>query len=240
MQRFKYIALAVIAVTGLIGATPLDRGAQLPPITALAVTIQQGSLAVDGYADPGLRGHVLAVVETMRDGTATLSERSLELSGVASADAGFAAALDTLRDELPPHVTADVDVFVIDASRNETRICERMFNAVSELPAQFDETGILMRSASEPLLDRIVDFAQDCDESRIELVGHSDASGPEAANLALSMTRAQRVADYLVSRGVDEDRLLLSAAGSVDPIADNATRLGRERNRRVEFRLLAE
>ena len=234
--RFKYIILAVVAVTGLIGATPLDRGAQLPPITALAITVQQGDMIVEGYARPEMRGQVLALVETMRSGTATLSEQSLELSGVAAADAGFSSALATLRNQLPQHVETEVDVFVIDAGQSADDVCERMFAVVSTLPAQFDETGVRVRSASEPALDRIVDFAQDC-ESRIELIGHSDATGPEAANLALSLVRAQRVADYLVSRGVDDDRLVLSAAGSAEPIADNATRLGRERNRRVEFRL---
>ena len=239
MGRFKYLFLAVVAVTGLIGATPLDRAAQLPPITSLAITIQQGDVSVDGYAGPEMRSQVLALVDTMRSGTATLSEKSLELSGVASADAGFGSALAVLRTQLPPHVETNVDVFVIDASRSTNDVCERMFDAVSDLPAQFDETGVRMRSVSEPALDRVVDFAEDCD-SRIELIGHSDATGPEAANLALSLVRAQRVADYLVSRGVDSERLTLSAAGSAEPIADNGTRLGRERNRRVEFRLLAQ
>ena len=236
MGRFKYLILAVVAVTGLIGATPLDRAAQLPPITALAITIDLGEISVDGYARPEMREEVLALVETMRSGTATLTEKSLDLSGVASADAGFASALATLRSELPPHIETDVDVFVIDAGRSGHDVCQRMFDTVSSLPAQFDETGVRMRSASQPALDRIVDFTQDC-ESGIELIGHSDATGPEAANLALSLVRAQKVADYLVSRGVDSDRLTLSGAGSAEPIADNATRLGRERNRRVEFRL---
>ncbi|MDJ0908467.1 MAG: OmpA family protein [Woeseiaceae bacterium] len=237
MGRFKYLFLAVVAVTGLIGATPIDRGAQLPPITSLAVTIRQGNVAVDGYAAPAMRDRVLALVSTMQSGTARLTEQSLELNGVTSADAGFGEELAELRDELPAHMATAIDVFIIDADQAGSDVCERMFETVSALPAQFDETGILMRTASQPALDRIVDFALDCDESRIELVGHSDSTGPEAANVALSLTRAQRVADYLVARGVDSERLVLSAAGSAEPIADNATRLGRERNRRVEFRL---
>lgn len=237
MDRFKYLFLAIVAVTGLIGATPIDRGAQLPPITALSVTIRDGHVVVDGYAAPPIRDRILAVLGTMQSGMARITEQSFELRGVASAHAGFGAELAALRNELPPHVATDIDVFVIDTARAESAVCARMFEAISTLPARFDETGTLMRSASQPTLDRIVDFALDCDESRIELVGHSDSTGPEAANVALSLTRAQRVADYLIARGVDGDRLVLSGAGSAEPIADNATRLGRERNRRVEFRL---
>ncbi len=237
MGRFKYLFLAVVAVTGLIGATPIDPGAQLPPITALAVTVRGGNVVVDGYAAPELRERVVAVVGAMQSGTARLTEQSLELSGVASASADYGAELEALQDGLPQSVAAEFDVLVIDASPVEADLCARMFESVSALPAQFDETGILMRSASLPMLDRIVDYAQDCNESQIELVGHSDSTGPEAANLALSLTRAQRVAEYLVARGIDRERLQVSAAGSAEPVADNATRLGRERNRRVEFRL---
>ncbi len=237
MRRFKYLLLAVVAVTALIGATPLDGGAQLPPITALVVSIQQGDLAVDGYAAPEMRSRVIALAETMRSGRAELSERSFELSGVTSTDSGFAGQLAALRGELNERLATEIDVFVIDSAQAGPQSCERMFDSVSALPAQFDETGILVRTSSQPTLDRIVDFAQDCGELRIELVGHSDATGPEAANIALSLTRAQKVADYLIARGVDSERLLLSGAGSAEPIADNETRLGRERNRRVEFRL---
>ena len=237
MSRFKYLFLAVIAITGLIGATPIDRSVQLPPITALAVTVQQGDVVVDGYAEPEMRDRVITLVGTMQSGSARLSEQSLDISGVASTESDFGAALATLRSEIPQHLATTVDVFVIDARQAESGVCERMFESVSTLPAQFDETGILVRTSSKPTLDRIVDFAEDCGESRIELVGHSDSTGPEAANVALSLTRAQRVADYLVSRGVEAERLLLSGAGSAEPIADNTTRLGRERNRRVEFRL---
>ncbi len=235
--HFKYLVLAVVALTGLIGASPLDRAAQLPPITSLAVALHGSEINAQGYAEPILRGRVIELVATMHAGIANLSENSLQISGVASTNSGFPAALSAVRDGLPGHVSTDVDVFVIDSEIAVRGICERMFAAVAIVPAQFDETGIRMRSASQPALDRVVDYAEDCIEPDIELVGHSDASGPEELNRALSLQRAQAVADYLVERGVDSERLVLSAAGSAEPISDNETRLGRERNRRVELRL---
>ncbi len=235
--HFKYLVLAVVALTGLIGASPLDRETQLPPITALAVALHGSEVNAQGYADPILRGRVIELVTTMHSGIADLSEHSLRISGIASADSEFPAVLTAVRDGLPDHVSTDVDVFVIDSGLAVADICDRMFAAVATLPAQFDESGVRMRSASQPVLDRVVDFAEDCAEVNIELVGHSDASGPEELNLKLSLQRAQAVADYLVERGMVSERLVLSAAGSTEPVADNATRLGRERNRRVEFRL---
>ena len=173
MRRFKYLFLAVVAITGLIGATPIDRAVQLPPITALNLTIQQGEVTANGYAAPEMRERLITLAGTMQSGTAKLSEQSLELRGVASADGGFGAELTALRDELPQHISANVDVFVIDTRQTEPGVCERMFDAVSVLPAQFDETGILMRTSSRQTLDRIVDFAEDCEGSQIELAVHA-------------------------------------------------------------------
>ncbi len=65
------------------------------------------------------------------------------------------------------------------------------------------------------------------------VVGHTDSTGPEAHNQALSERRAQSVAAYLEGRGIAAGRLAASGAGESEPIADNATAEGRAQNRRV-------
>jgi outer membrane protein OmpA-like peptidoglycan-associated protein len=72
------------------------------------------------------------------------------------------------------------------------------------------------------------------------IVGHTDSSGDENYNLALSQKRAQSVADYLVSTGSDADRLRVIGRGSKDPVASNDTREGRIQNRRVDILVVAE
>ena len=69
----------------------------------------------------------------------------------------------------------------------------------------------------------------------IALVGHTDASGTLAANIALSQRRAQAVADELVAGlGADGSRIVAEGVGFLSPIATNQTEEGRRRNRRVE------
>ena len=65
------------------------------------------------------------------------------------------------------------------------------------------------------------------------VVGHTDSSGSEAYNQGLSERRASSAADYLATKGIDRSRLKVSGAGESEPIADNATKEGREQNRRV-------
>ncbi len=72
------------------------------------------------------------------------------------------------------------------------------------------------------------------------VVGHTDTSGDENHNLALSLDRAESVADYLISTGVKSDAIRVIGRGSKDPLASNETREGRMQNRRVDILAVAE
>ena len=68
----------------------------------------------------------------------------------------------------------------------------------------------------------------------IDVVGHTDSTGPEDYNQGLSERRAQAVADFIISEGVDASIIDVSGEGENNPIASNATREGRAENRRVD------
>lgn len=72
-------------------------------------------------------------------------------------------------------------------------------------------------------------------DEMLEIVGHTDSTGPEAYNQGLSERRAQAAADYLSSKGVSTSRMTVKGMGESAPVADNATREGRSMNRRVEL-----
>lgn len=69
----------------------------------------------------------------------------------------------------------------------------------------------------------------------VEIIGHTDAVGSDAYNLALSERRGRSVADFLVARDTAPNRLVVEAMGKAEPIATNATVEGRAANRRVEI-----
>lgn len=78
------------------------------------------------------------------------------------------------------------------------------------------------------------------DSYLILVVGHTDTSGDASHNDALSLKRAQSVADYLISTGAREDAIRVLGRGSRDPIVSNETLEGRLQNRRVDILLVAE
>jgi len=73
---------------------------------------------------------------------------------------------------------------------------------------------------------------------KVDIIGHTSDEGADAYNLDLSQKRAKAVGEYLTSHGVDAGRLQSKGLGETQPIADNATAAGREKNRRVEFLII--
>jgi outer membrane protein OmpA-like peptidoglycan-associated protein len=97
----------------------------------------------------------------------------------------------------------------------------------------------LIQKRSHPILDNVAAVLLAHPEvGKIRVEGHTDSRGRAAYNRDLSQRRAQAVAKYLIKKGVDASRLAAKGYGPDQPIADNETEEGREKNRRVEFRMI--
>lgn len=102
----------------------------------------------------------------------------------------------------------------------------------------FDTGKATIRSTSYTTLDAAVKVLADYASLRVEVSGHTDIKGKRDKNLVLSRDRADSVKAYLVSKGIGEDRITTRGSGPDEPIGDNATKAGRQKNRRIEFKLL--
>ena len=69
-------------------------------------------------------------------------------------------------------------------------------------------------------------------------MGHTDSVGSDAYNQKLSVRRAEAVKAYLVNKGVDKARVYTEGKGESQPVADNKTKEGRAKNRRVEIEVV--
>ena len=93
----------------------------------------------------------------------------------------------------------------------------------------------ILDAGATATLDKVVDAMNRHPLPVVEIVGHTDSTGNADANRTLSGARAQAVVDYLISQGIDAERLQSRGAGADEPIADNGTADGRAQNRRVEL-----
>ena len=117
--------------------------------------------------------------------------------------------------------------------------CKDRFDTLSHAGnITFGSASARLDVADSAVLDTLLDVVQRCPALRIEIGGHTDDVGPDAANLTLSQRRAAAVADYLVSKGIEASRLVSKGYGETTPLVANDSDENRTRNRRIEFQAL--
>lgn len=96
-----------------------------------------------------------------------------------------------------------------------------------------------IRSDFFPVLDSVAQVLYKFTDTRLQVIGHTDSTGARDYNYNLSNRRAGSVSNYLASRGVDQNRLLVQGVGPDRPIASNDNEQGRASNRRMELQIVA-
>jgi OOP family OmpA-OmpF porin len=107
---------------------------------------------------------------------------------------------------------------------------------VENILFQFDKSDVI--PTPNETLDMIVGILKPYPSAKVEIHGHTDSVGSEAYNMKLGMRRAEAVKKYLTDHGVNPDMLITKSMGETKPIATNDTKEGRQKNRRVEFKLV--
>ncbi len=99
----------------------------------------------------------------------------------------------------------------------------------------FEQSSFIMQKESYPELDKVVLMMRTNPQTKIEIGGHTDNVGDQRLNLALSENRAKVILNYIVSKGIDEERLLYKGYGGSKPVAPNDSEDNKKKNRRVEI-----
>ncbi|MFL5308104.1 MAG: OmpA family protein [Polyangia bacterium] len=138
-------------------------------------------------------------------------------------------------------ITATVPV--ADEPNQSVKLTLRYKREVAQRPlilagVNFDTAKATIRPDSFAQLDAVVDFMVHKKNARVEISGHTDNVGNAKANKVLSEKRAEACRNYIVSKGVDKQRLDAIGFGDEHPIASNDTDEGRQKNRRIEAKEL--
>jgi outer membrane protein OmpA-like peptidoglycan-associated protein len=103
---------------------------------------------------------------------------------------------------------------------------------------EFDNAQAVIRPSSEVYLEKAASILEEFPSLRIEIIGHTDGKGARDYNLGLSQQRAEAVKQHLVAQGIEQSRILSKGEGPDVPLATNDTAEGRQKNRRIEFRVI--
>jgi len=104
--------------------------------------------------------------------------------------------------------------------------------------AFFDFDKATLKPEGKAKLDELTKQLGGINLEVIIAVGHTDSVGTDAYNQKLSVRRADAVKSYLVSKGVESNRVYTEGKGEKQPVASNATAEGRAKNRRVEIEVV--
>jgi outer membrane protein OmpA-like peptidoglycan-associated protein len=103
----------------------------------------------------------------------------------------------------------------------------------------FDFDSSTLRPEGYNNLQKLVSIINRDTDTILVIVGHTDSSGDDSYNLRLSERRAQSASTYMISQGLPASRIQTVGRGEYEPIAENTTDAGRQKNRRIEVAIVA-
>jgi len=135
----------------------------------------------------------------------------------------------TLAENSDPKQFFLLDIKLKPIEKGEIMVLKNIF---------FETASAKLLKESQSELNKLVELMQKNKVLKIEVGGHTDNVGSDESNLKLAQNRAKSVVDYLISKGISEQRLTSKGYGSKMPIEDNSSEEGRAKNRRTEFKVI--
>jgi outer membrane protein OmpA-like peptidoglycan-associated protein len=200
-------ALAVGILSGCANMTETQRG------TAQGAGIGAAAGALLGAATGGSKGAAQGAV----------------LGGALGAGGGYIWSKKMQDQKMAmEQATAGTGVAVSQTADNRLKL---------DIPSDvsFDVGRSAIKPNFAPVLNHFATSLNQNAVTTVTIIGHTDNTGSDAINNPLSVDRANAARDYLVSRGVARNRIMTDGRGAREPIADNNTQQGRDKNRRVEI-----
>ncbi len=178
------------------------------------------------------------IAERTENGSLTISEDRLSLSGRVFAETAKEDFLRRLKTRLPGLVVEDR--LEVRPPESIAELQGSLDTAILQRTVEFETNSAELTTVGRTVLDEIFELLSGQRTVPIAISGHTDSLGDPAYNLDLSRRRAESARDYLVELGLARDQFETSGLGKTRPIADNATREGRQKNRRIEFQAQEE
>ena len=196
--------------------------------------------APDGFETAALAA--LQALSRLDDGAEVrIEDQAVSLRGSALSQIALEDTSRILEEGLPQGFDgqSSMDLASIPETSLQVSDCQIELNGlVATNNVLFETAEAAIQDHSYGFLDRVAFVARQCGQARLEISGHTDSDGAEAANLDLSERRAKSVLAFMIAAGVAADRVTAIGFGESKPVESNETDAGKAANRRIEFRVL--
>ncbi len=212
----------------------VETAQQLFPSTSVADQMRVVGAPSDAWLPTAVKA--LEQLARLERGEAAVVAQQVTVRGLAESDQIAADVRSAVESGFSDGFQGTHAITVMSAVEKEADECQGLMrDATNRGILQFERAKADLTPDSTDTLKELAQVANACPRFRIEIEGHTDAEGTDERNQRLSDRRARTVADYLISSGVDANRLSTVGYGATRPIAENETPDGRAKNRRIEF-----
>ena len=199
------------------------------------------SVEVRGALPPGwalVTDLTLQALAETRSSIAMIDDSGISIRGFSKNADRWTFAASRIEDALPAGWSLHQQMEEISSVSSINRQCIELFRtAMRGRKIEFARASSTLGTATGPLLDELIQIVTDCPGSLVSVTGHTDSTGAENVNLALSQARAEAVARYLVAGGVLQGRITATGVGSAEPLTEESSPQARQLNRRIEVEL---
>lgn len=215
MKKFNKVAMliAAAALSTVAGAQTIDNW-----VNATGITWKNGTNEL-----------------CWRDASWTPATAAVDCDGAIVAAKAAAAPAPAPAPAAPMAAPAPAVVAPVPAPAPQPPAATKVTYAAD---AFFDFDKSVLKPEGKAKLDDLVGKVKGINLEVIIAVGHTDSVGSDAYNQKLSVRRSEAVKAYLVSKGIEKNRVYTEGKGEKQPVADNKTKEGRAKNRRVEIEVV--
>lgn len=186
----------------------------------------------------------LEALASLSNGAITVTPDTVSVSGNTGNPDASTEIASLLSDKLGEGAEYDIDVIYREKLDPVLGLptpdeCEAEIGEVVKVAKiNFEPGSATIDASALGTMDDIAEILKRCGDLPLEIQGYTDSQGRESMNLALSQSRAESVLNELRARRVLTGSFTAKGYGEENPVADNKTEVGREANRRIEFRLI--
>ena len=219
MRSIRVVSTLLIASLGLAGCTTVN------PYTGE----QQTAKASTGTAIGAAAGALVGVLSSSKH------DRGKGALIGAAAGAAVGGGVGYYMDQQEAKLRQQMQGTGVSVTRQGDQILLNMPNSIT-----FDSNASQLKPAGANALTGVAQVLREYQDTRVNVVGHTDSTGGRELNMRLSQQRAESVGSALILQGVAQGRISMVGVGPDQPVASNDTVEGRAQNRRVTLTLSAQ
>jgi len=219
MSSIRVVTSLLIASLGLAGCSTVN------PYTGE----QQTAKATTGTAIGAAAGALVGVLSSSKH------DRGKGALIGAAAGAAVGGGVGYYMDQQEAKLRQQMQGTGVSVTRQGDQILLNMPNNIT-----FDSSSSQLKPAGANALTGVAQVLKEYQDTRVNVVGHTDSTGGREMNMRLSQQRAESVGSALILQGVAQGRISMAGVGPDQPVASNETVEGRAQNRRVTLTLSAQ